>query len=93
MKLVIEIDDEYYNDIKNSQSVNNYSVLYALDGIRNGTPLPKGKWNYIKFRVSDGDFTRGVECSCCKYVTVVDDFNYCPNCGADMRGEENEDSN
>ena len=38
-RIVIEIPEEYYNDICNSETVSNYSVLYALDGIRNGTPL------------------------------------------------------
>lgn len=42
MKIVIDIDEEYYNDIKENDSANNYSVLYALDAIRNSTPLPKG---------------------------------------------------
>lgn len=39
MQIVIDIDEEYYNDICNSQTASNYSVLEALDGIRNGTPL------------------------------------------------------
>ena len=31
------------------------------------------------------------ECTCChaKYITMrAKDWNYCPNCGADMRGDE-----
>ena len=42
MKIVIDIPEEDYNDICNSQTASNYSVLEALDGIRNGMPLPKG---------------------------------------------------
>lgn len=42
IQLAIEIDERYYTDIKESEHCGNYSVLYALDAIRNGTPLPKG---------------------------------------------------
>lgn len=41
MKIVIDLDEKYYNDIKNSPTASNYSTLYALFGIRNGTPLPE----------------------------------------------------
>lgn len=33
------------------------------------------------------------KCSICDYIRLVDDItptNYCPNCGADMRGEEDD---
>lgn len=43
MKIVIDIPKEYYNDICNSQTASNYSVLEALDGIRYGTPLTSGR--------------------------------------------------
>ena len=39
MKLIIDIDEKYYNDICNSETASKYSVLYALNGIRNGIPL------------------------------------------------------
>ena len=39
MKIVIDLDKKYYNDIKNSPTASNYSTLYALFGIRNGTLL------------------------------------------------------
>lgn len=39
MKIVIDLDEKYYNDIKNSPTASNYSTLYALFGIRNGTLL------------------------------------------------------
>lgn len=55
-------------------------------------PQPKrGKWIETTLApVSGGDFNRGFKCSCCDYVVVVDDFNYCPNCGADMRESDKE---
>lgn len=49
---------------------------------------PKGKW--IKNNTL-------INCSVCKHCSwsltfedTVRSFNYCPHCGADMRGEDNE---
>lgn len=39
MQIVINMPEKYYNNICNSETVSNYSVLYALNGIRNGTPI------------------------------------------------------
>lgn len=47
MQIIIDIAEEHYNDICNSQTASNYSVLEALDSIRNGTPLPKGHGRLI----------------------------------------------
>ena len=47
MEIVIKIHEKYYTDIKESEHCGNYSVLYALDAIRNGTPLPKGHGRII----------------------------------------------
>ena len=47
MEIVIKIHEKDYTDIKESEHCGNYSVLYALDAIRNGTPLPKGHGRII----------------------------------------------
>ena len=47
MQIVIDLSEKYYNDICNNKTASNYSVLNALDGIRNGTPLPKGHGRLI----------------------------------------------
>lgn len=47
-----------------------------------------GHWNYARF----GNQTL-VKCSECEEEFLgndVSDYNFCPNCGADMRGKENE---
>lgn len=56
----------------------------------------KGEW--IEFD-SDEDKYDIIKCPCCKHTFTVDsyhwtdigfvkdDFKFCPNCGADMRGE------
>ena len=48
----------------------------------------KGRW---KRRVVDSGFNADWVCSECKYRLKTDfvNYNYCPNCGADMRGNEN----
>jgi len=55
----------------------------------------KGRWQEFD---SDEDKFDIIKCSCCKHTFTVDsyhwtdigfvkdDFNFCPNCGADMRG-------
>ena len=55
----------------------------------------KGKWIPQDFNKSDGMITTAVyyypkcsECGCNANYT-----NFCPNCGADMRGEQNEIQN
>ena len=46
-------------------------------------PVKRGKW------INDGDC---LICSCCKtaYNSWFTGSNYCAECGADMRGEDNE---
>lgn len=53
----------------------------------------KGRW----IETDDGWDGVYYECSCCKEAfTLIDGtptdnlYNYCPNCGAEMRGEEDE---
>lgn len=59
----------------------------------------RGEW--IEFD-SDEDKYDIIKCSCCKHIFTVDsyhwtdigfvkdDFKYCPNCGADMRGDNHD---
>ena len=32
----------------------------------------------------------GYNCSCCGKSDISNHFDYCPNCGADMRGEDDD---
>lgn len=56
------------------------------------TPRPRGEWIFVK---ANEEQTDGFECSVCKrtYHTRVpyfSEFNFCPNCGADMREVTND---
>ena len=42
----------------------------------------KGKWRKRNGYVYD------YRCSCCEYIIYNGKTNFCPNCGADMRGNE-----
>ena len=50
---------------------------------------PKGEW---KRRLVDNGFNADWVCSECGYRVKIDfvSFNFCPNCGADMRGKDDE---
>ena len=52
------------------------------------TILPERQWGrWIHY--DEGDFDYDYKCSNCGYA-VWDDSDFCPGCGADMRGEQNE---
>lgn len=55
------------------------SIPYTAADVR---PLVRGKWMHKKITA---DFHCIGQCSVCKEIRRVD--NFCPNCGADMRGE------
>jgi rubrerythrin len=66
---------------------------YGMDGVIDAQPtidaepVKRGKWTFI--RLTDRDYGhKAKECSSCG-STFFDtkQWNYCPNCGADMRGE------
>ena len=77
------------------------SVIAFLATMNEQPERKKGKW--IEFD-SDEDRYDIIKCSHCKHIFTVDsyhwsdigfvkdDFNFCPNCGADMReGEQSDD--
>ena len=58
----------------------------SLEQFGNSEPLPSAQPERKKGEWSDG--YRWQRCSLCKQ-TGKKSWNYCPNCGADMRGERN----
>ena len=59
--------------------------LETLEGLPSVTPArAEGKWEYVQYdRPTVGNY----HCSLCKFISNAD-YHFCPNCGADMRGEE-----
>ena len=48
-------------------------------------PRPRGKW------IRKHNVHGAVYCSLCDYELHTNDTNFCPNCGADMREEEQDE--
>ena len=54
---------------------------------RGGEQLPKeGEWSATSAEVDGSRFT-GERCSICGWWKSMGIYNYCPNCGARMKGE------
>ena len=85
MRLIIDIPDEAYELLKNKRVLDNI----AESIIANGTPYeerPTGEW----IEMTDGRGHSSYFCSRCG-TQEGKRYGYCPNCGADMRKEaENE---
>lgn len=61
---------------------------YKLETLPSVQPgRKKGKW---KRRIKDSGFNANWYCSECGWETALEEhgYNFCPNCGADNRGEE-----
>lgn len=94
MKIVIDIPDEDYKFIKDLQFYNSGRrsgktiERNVINGIKNGIPYeerPQGEW------IKEDEVHS--KCSLCgfKYADYRILFDFCPYCGADMRGgKENE---
>ena len=79
-----------YHEVRNGQIVpvsaeieNEKEAEFLLEQLR-----PKGKWGpcYENPRARNGKYYR--DCSNCGEPTLTGDNNFCPHCGADMRGTE-----
>lgn len=63
-------------------------INYKVGDMPPVTPQrPKGKW--IEIEIDAGEFI--YKCTKCG-MRVINPYNYCPNCGADMRGGEDEEA-
>lgn len=83
------------NEIQNAPTVevSDYDTGYQ-DGLEDGLNdiRPQGEWEYTQY---DGNPNIGNwHCSECRHIVFggysqKPYYNFCPKCGADMRGEEN----
>ena len=95
MKVVIDIPDGYVGVIMSNQRMEGSAMDKLIrQAIINGTPYeerPQGEWVklYHENPYACDDYGRSyVKCSICGQTHGTDDSDFCPNCGADMRGEK-----
>ena len=101
MNLGIDISEHNKNVIDRFVDGEGFEILPApivddvVRAVRNGKPIVHGKWLNKDYGVGDCS----AECSVCGKETegMAEDtnwgydysfYNFCPNCGADMRGNE-----
>ena len=84
---------EIYSKIDNAPTVeqSNYAMGYQ-DGVRKvlkevaeGKHRPQGEWIIIKSPLSNETIVKCDKCGDEFIGNDVEDYNFCPNCGADMR--------
>ena len=77
--------------ILDPRNLSTEDTMYVLDNLPTIDPeslRPKGEWK------PRNDVVGFVNCSVCHECNIYDDWadgkkwNFCPNCGADMRGEK-----
>ena len=80
----------YVADCKLSESITWEEAELITDFLRNAPSVesrPKGKW----IAYAEEDTPIMLRCSMCTHSVVWGSIaNYCPNCGADMRGDNHE---
>ena len=85
IELVIKIPEEQYRTLNAKSQSDVVTVIdntLLIKAIKNGVPLPKGHWKYL----ASGN-ARHLYCSECKYGALFES-DFCPNCGAEMRGSK-----
>ena len=56
-------------------------------------PVRHGRWKHERLPSTSGGSYAVVRCSVCEYQYPMTETNYCPNCGAHMMDEEENDGN
>ena len=82
MKLIIDIDEGYYEMVKHDVEVfHNDFLPYRL--IAHGKPFSIGNW--IGIEINEGEYI--FKCSNCG-MRVINPYKYCPICGSYNGGEK-----
>ncbi len=92
MKVVIDIPEKEYEFLKTN--INDPSISWGQKVIATGTPLPEGEWidDFCpKCGVSKYNFFTVIKGTNGERSKPFGIWNYCPKCGADLRGKKVED--
>lgn len=71
--------DEAFDDARRK------AIDIAVEALQ-AEPVKRGRWE-------DTKYVNVRKCSCCQAewgIYSIEDFDYCPTCGADMRGDKHE---
>ena len=81
---------EVYADIQQMDKIleHNKTLCNFINAIPSAD-RPQGEWIFRKEFVEDTPFM-GYRCSNCNYWQGMGAWNYCPNCGARMKGADDE---
>ena len=84
----IDALDKRFDSIPIEQTTEILLLRKDLRDLPNAEPQRiKGKW-----ALQSDDYHEYYECDQCGIAVGIDDIrNFCPNCGADMRGDKDED--
>ena len=75
-----EMTNHTFDDLQEHGMLDNYRTAFDMAISALSTEREKGEWVY------DGDC---IHCNNCKSAfNNLTGFNFCPNCGVDMRGEK-----
>ena len=82
--LNVEFKHDYDSCIKFCQSLPTADVV----------EVRHGRWVKELWSSKGGAYYNAYRCSECNaaYMEIEYGYNYCPNCGADMRGDEDDDT-
>lgn len=81
----------YCNRFNSKQLESITEMIYELENSIESAdvqPVKRGRWIFTE-KLILGNPYGSYKCSECMYHVPHED-NYCPNCGADMRGEQND---
>ena len=79
----------------NSRNFDTTQIVYLLNRLPKyemPEPRPKGEWHKnVEYSATGNERAMADQCSACSGMVpwgMSDKFDFCPNCGADMRGED-----
>lgn len=89
IKILADLTDNFFLHTWEKQNKALHMAIEAL------SEQPQGKWEYCEHEIAN--YVDGYKCSHCgffvpwdyehKFINFIEDYNFCPSCGADMRGE------